>query len=141
MDLKKILAISGKPGLYVLVAQTKSGALVESLIDKKRIPAFATDRISSLEEISIFTTDEETPLKEVFKTIYQKENGGACPIDSKTDNNKLKSYFAEVLPDYDAERVYVSDMKKVFNWYNLLQTQGLIDLVEETEEATSESEK
>lgn len=139
MDLSKILSISGKPGLYKLVSQTKNGALIESLIDGKRQPAFAKEKISSLEDISIFTTDEDVPLAKVFQEIFKKEDGKEC-INPKLDNKKLVAYMREVLPNFDEERVYTSDMKKLFTWYNLLIKNGLIDLKEkeETIEAISE---
>jgi hypothetical protein len=130
MDLSKILAITGKPGLYLVISQTKSGALVESILDKKRIPVFAAEKMSSLNDISIFTTDEDLPLKTVLKAIYDKENGGKC-IDHKSDNNALKKYMEEVVPDFDKDRVYVSDIKKLFSWYNLLQQENLLDFSEE----------
>ncbi|MFZ4412116.1 MAG: DUF5606 domain-containing protein [Bacteroidales bacterium] len=132
MDLSKILAITGKPGLYLVISQTKSGALVESIIDKKRIPVFASEKMSSLKDISIFTYDEDLPLFTVLKAIFDKENGGKC-IDHKSDNNALKKYMEEVLPNYDKDRVYVSDIKKLFSWYNLLQNENMLDFSEETE--------
>ena len=132
MDLSKILAITGKPGLYLVISQTKSGALVESIIDKKRIPVFASEKMSSLKDISIFTNEEDLPLFTVLKAIYDKENGGKC-IDHKSDNNALKKYMEEVLPNYDKDRVYVSDIKKLFSWYNLLQNENMLDFSEETE--------
>lgn len=133
MDLSKILSISGKPGLYLLVSQTKTGALVESLLDGKRQPAFSNERISSLEDISIFTLEEDIPLKKVFELIYSKENGGEC-ISHKSDNNKILQYMEEILPDFDRDRVYVSDMKKLFSWYNILNAKGLITIEEVKEE-------
>lgn len=133
MDLSKILSISGKPGLYLLVSQTKTGALVESLLDGKRQPAFSNERISSLEDISIFTLEEDIPLKKVFELIYSKENGGEC-ISHKSDNNKIVQYMEEILPDFDRDRVYVSDMKKLFSWYNILNAKGLITTEEIKEE-------
>lgn len=139
MDLSKILAITGKPGLYLILSQTKSGALVESLIDKKRFPVFLNEKISTLSEISIFTTEDDIALKEVLHAIYKKENGGNC-IDSKSDNNALKNYMLEVLPNYDQDRVYVSDMKKLFSWYNLLQSINYLDFTEEVKTETQESE-
>lgn len=136
MKLSEILSISGKSGLFMLVSRSKSGVIVESIADKKRVPAFGTDRISSLEEISIFTYEKDVPLKEVLKSIYDKENGGKA-IDPKSDGKLLKAYMEEILPDYDSERVYVSDMKKLFTWYNLLVQNNLLDFssVEEEEEA------
>lgn len=133
MDLSKILSISGKPGLYLLVSQTKTGALVESLLDGKRQPAFSNERISSLEDISIFTLEEDIPLKKVFELIYSKEKGGEC-ISHKSDNNKIVQYMEEILPDFDRDRVYVSDMKKLFSWYNILNAKGLITIEEIKEE-------
>ncbi|MFZ4401144.1 MAG: DUF5606 domain-containing protein [Bacteroidales bacterium] len=146
MDLSKILAITGKPGLYLVISQTKSGALVESIIDKKRIPVFAAEKMSSLSDISIFTTDEDLPLKSVLKAIYEKENGGPC-IDHKSENNTLKRYMEEVVPNFDKDRVYVSDIKKLFSWYNLLQKENLLEFSEEeikdtnTEENQEDQEK
>lgn len=135
MDLSKILVVSGKPDIYELVSQTKTGAIVESIADKKRCPVFKTDRISSLNEISIFTTDKEKPLFEVLQNIYRKEDGKNIAFDiKKTPNADLFAYFKEVLPDYDTERVYASDIKKVLLWYNLLNTAGKVDLEEPKED-------
>lgn len=130
MDLSKVLSIAGKPGLHKMVSQSKSGLIVESLLDGKRIPAFSHERISSLEEISIFTETDDVPLKEVLQNIFKKENGKKT-ISHKSSANELKALMTEILPDYDQERVYVSDIKKLVNWYNLLVEQELIDLVEE----------
>jgi hypothetical protein len=137
MDLTKILSISGKSGLFLVVAQTKTGAIVEAFSDKRRFPVFASEKMSSLEEISIFTTDEDIPLKDVFKKIFEKENGGAVQID-KDNNAVLKAYMEEILPEFDKERVYVSDMKKLFTWYNLLQEKEMLDFTEETENTDQE---
>lgn len=136
MDLKDIMAIGGKPGLFKMVAQAKNGIIVESLIDKKRNQAFTTDKISTLEEISIFTESEDKPLKEIFKSIFEKLEGKAAP-DFKNDSSGLKKFFGEVLPEYDKERVYVSHMQKVVAWYNLLQKNELLDFTEtpETEDS------
>lgn len=129
MDLKEIMAIAGKPGLYKMVAQAKSGIIVESLIDKKRIQAFSHDKISSLEEISIFTESGDKPLKEILTVFYTKLEGKTTP-DFKNDNAGIKTFFADMLPDYDKERVYVSHMLKVISWYNQLVHHNLIDLSE-----------
>ncbi len=137
MDLNAILSISGKPGLYKLISRTKNGALVESLIDKKRIPAFSNERISSLKDISIFTEEDDVPLTEVFQNIYRTENGGKC-ISHKSDDNTLKAYMEKVLPSYDKDRVHLSDMKKLFAWYNILVDNNLVDLEKEEEEAQEE---
>jgi hypothetical protein len=134
MDLKEIMAIAGKPGLFKMVAQAKNGIIVESIIDQKRIQAFAHDKISSLEEISIFTETEDKPLKEVLKCFFEKLEGKEAP-DFKNDNNKLKAFFAEMLPDYDKERVYTSHMQKVVGWYNLLIQHNLLDFSQEEEKA------
>ncbi|MCU4175406.1 DUF5606 family protein [Carboxylicivirga sp. N1Y90] len=132
--LKGLLAISGQRGLFKMVSQAKNSIIVESLIDGKRMPAYATSRISALEDISIYTDDEDVKLFDVFKAIYEKENGGQA-INPKSSGNELKKYFTEILPLYDKERVYVSDIKKVLTWYNLLIEQGLFDpnAVEEEE--------
>ena len=130
MDLSEILSISGKPGLYKMIAKSKNGLIVESLIDGKRISAFSHEKISSLEEISIFTDTEDLPIKEVFKRISEKTDRKQT-IDVKSQNNKLKEFFEKVLPEYDKERVYVSDIKKVLKWYNLLLEKELLDFTEE----------
>lgn|SRR5690606_31571107 len=142
MDLTKILAISGKPGLYKVLGQTQNnGIIVESLIDGKRFPAYAANKISSLEDISIYTTDDDVPLKEIFKTIYTKEEGKQA-ISANEDITKLRAYFKEVLPNYDEERVYNSDIKKVFKWYNELHDAGILkQLTEENVEKEAKAEK
>ncbi|MBR4199199.1 MAG: DUF5606 domain-containing protein [Bacteroidales bacterium] len=128
MDLSKILAISGKPGLFQLVTRTKNGAIVESLIDGKRMPVFQSDKISSLNEISMFTYDEDYPLRKVFSNMYVKENHQ--PVDDSIKNSSkdaLFAYFGEVLPNIDTERVHTSDIKKAISWYNLLLSKDMID--------------
>ena len=129
MNLTGIIAISGKPGLFKVVAQGKSNLIVESLTDGKRIPAYSKDRISALEDISVYTYDEDKPLTSVFEIIHIKENGGLAP-SHKEDKNTLEGYMLEVLPNYDQERVYLSDVKKIFQWYNLLHKKGLLVLDE-----------
>ncbi|WP_372775363.1 DUF5606 domain-containing protein [Mangrovibacterium sp.] len=137
--LKGILSISGQPGLFKLVAEAKNSIIVESLVTGKRMPAYSTSKVSSLEDIAIFTQTGEVALKEVLKTISEKENGGEV---AKLDGKALKAYFGEVLPEYDQDRVYTSDMKKVIQWYNLLQKSNLLNLEEEESvEETSEEEK
>ncbi len=141
MDLTKIVSISGKPGLFMVTGQGKNNVLVESLIDGKRFPAFAQDRVSSLEEISIFTTGEDQPLKEVFKRINEKL-GDSLDFDvKKLSTEQLKAKFAEVLPDYDDAAVYPSDMKKVFTWYQLLMEKSLLDFSEEEIQEETQEEK
>jgi hypothetical protein len=132
MELSKILAITGRPGLYKMLAQTKNGLIVESLQDSKRHTAFSHERISSLEEISIFTTDEDLPLKDVLKKIYDKQNGEKA-ISHKSEAKELKAFFKEAVPNYDEENVYVSDIKKVIQWYNLLQEHNMLEFDEEEE--------
>ena len=139
MNLTGIISISGKPGLYKVVAQAKNSVIVESLEDNKRVPAYATDRISALEDISIYTYGEDKPLKEIYTDIFNKENGGAT-LSHKDDIKKLTAYLTEILPDYDQERVYSSDIKKLFQWYNLLHKSGNLKLEEEVAEEVVEVE-
>ena len=133
MELSKILAISGKPGLFKNVGQSKSGVIVESLLDGKRFPAFAHEKISSLAEISVFTTDDDVSLEEVFKSINEKYEGVKA-IDPKSSGTELKAFLSEILPDWDQERVYTSDIKKMIGWYNLLVENDLLEFTEEEEE-------
>jgi len=139
MDLSKILSISGKPGLYQVVSQAKNAVIVESLPDKKRFPAFGNEKISSLEEISIYTTGEDLPLKELLKTLFGKLEGKPAP-DPKSDPAKLKDFFLEAVPEYDQERVYLSDIKKILNWYNILLENDLLDFTTEEEPAGDNGE-
>lgn len=125
MNLEKILAISGKPGLYVLKVQTRTGFVAESLLDGKKITVNLKSNVSLLSEISIYTYEGEKPLAEIMQKIADKENKGPA-LSHKEDNAKLTAYFKEILPDYDEERVYPSDIKKVLNWYNMLQAKGLV---------------
>jgi hypothetical protein len=138
MNLTGIIAISGKPGLYKVVAQGKNNIIVESLIDGKKSPAYSTDRISALEDISIYTYEEDIPLREVFESIYKKEDGKLAP-SHKDSLDKLTSYLEEVLPDYDKDRVYPSDIKKLFQWYNLCINAGVLALDPENDEELTES--
>jgi Domain of unknown function (DUF6852)/Domain of unknown function (DUF5606) len=141
MDLSEILSIGGKPGLYKMVSQTKNGLIVESIgKDKKRMPVYASDKVSALDEISIFTKEEDIPLKEVFKKIFVKQEGKQA-IAHKSSKNDLRSFFLEVLPEYDEEKVYDSDIKKVIQWYNVLQKEKLIDIKEKKEKKTDETKK
>ncbi|RTY82954.1 hypothetical protein EKL97_05205 [Flavobacterium sp. LS1P28] len=141
MNLEKILAISGKPGLYVLKVQTRTGFVAESLADGKKITVNLKSNVSLLSEISIYTYEGEKPLAEIMQKIADKESKGAA-ISHKEDNTTLMAYFKEVLPDYDEERVYPSDIKKVLNWYNMLQAKGLVTdeapAAAVTEEVTAE---
>lgn len=134
MELKDILAISGLPGLYKFVAQSQRGVIVESLLDGRRMNASASAKVSSLSEISMFTEGEDIPLAAVFTKIYAHTDGKEA-IDAKSDPARLKEYFAAVLPEYDRERVHVSDMKKCFAWYNALIVAGFTEFpLPETEE-------
>jgi chemotaxis protein histidine kinase CheA len=133
MVLSGIISISGRPGLYKVVAQGKNNVIVESLEDKKRFPAYSTDRISALEDISIYTYAEDQALHEIFDSIFKKEEGKIC-ISHKESENNLAKYLESVLPEYDKERVYPSDVKKIFMWYNLLHKAG--ELKQEKEEET-----
>ncbi len=140
--LKTILAISGKPGLFKLVSQGKNMLIVESLANGKRTPAYAHDKVISLGDIAIYTIDEDVPLGEVFEAIKTKTD--AKPVDLKAfaDDAALRAYFKEVLPDFDEDRVYTNDIKKVFSWYNLLLAAGITEFVdkeaEEQKEETAE---
>jgi hypothetical protein len=125
MNLEKILAISGKPGLFALKMQTRTGFVAESLLDGKRITVNLKSNVSLLSEISIYTYEGEKPLAEIMSNIAKKEDKGQA-ISHKEDNATLAAYFKEILPDYDEERVYPSDIKKVLNWYNMLQNKGLV---------------
>jgi nucleoid-associated protein YgaU len=135
MNLTGIIAISGRPGLYKVIAQGKNNIIVESLIDNKRFPAYATDKISALDDISIYTYDEDAPLKDLLAAIYKKEDGKMCP-SHKESLTVLQNYLLELLPNYDQERVYSSDVKKMFQWYNLLHKSGNLKMEEEAAEAT-----
>ncbi len=137
--LKGILAIAGHSGLFKMVSNSKNALIVESLVDKKRMPAYASSKISALEDIAIFTDEGDVQLAEVFKNIKEKEDGGQA-VSHKASGKDLKAYMLEVLPNYDEDRVYVSDMKKVFQWYNILQENDMLENldVEETEEKTEE---
>lgn len=125
MNLEKILAISGKPGLYALKVQTRTGFVAESLADGKKITVNLKSNVSLLSEISVYTYEGEKPLAEIMDKIAAKESNGPS-ISHKEDNATLAAYFKEVLPDYDEERVYPSDIKKIVNWYNMLQAKGLV---------------
>lgn len=138
MNLKDILVISGMPGMYRFVSQGRHGMIVEGLTDKKRLNVAMTAKISGLEDISVFTEDEDIPLAEVFRNIYRKEDGAAA-LSHKSADLVLKDYFAQVLPNYDRSRVYVSDMRKIVRWYNLLQVMGLVDLEQPAEDIAEET--
>ncbi|ALJ04381.1 hypothetical protein APS56_04160 [Pseudalgibacter alginicilyticus] len=143
MGLEKVLAIAGKPGLYKLVTQTRGGFVAESLLDKKRISISIQQNVSVLSEIAIYTLTEEVPLVNVLASIKTKENGEQTRVKAKDSSDKLEEYFFEILPDYDEDRVYVSDIKKVIKWYNLLQEHNMLDLLDskaDTEKTADEEE-
>jgi L-rhamnose mutarotase len=143
--LKGILSISGYGGLFKMISQAKNSIIVESLMDGKRMPAYATSRISALEDISIFTEEGDEKLLQVFKLIYDKEEGKQT-ISHKSSSQELKTFMESILPNYDKERVYVSDIKKVISWYNLLiehellNAESFVEEEEELEESTEKSE-
>jgi hypothetical protein len=133
IKVKDLMSISGKSGLFRFLAQARNGVVVESLVDKKRTVAPPSARVSALEDISIFSQEEDVPLADVLMKIHVKENGGPS-IDPKSGNEELKAYFTEVFPEYDADRVYISDIKKVITWYNLLHELDLLEVIEKEEE-------
>ena len=138
--LKGILAISGQPGLYKMVAESKNNIIVESLETKKRIPTYSSSKVSALEDIAIYTETGDIPLKEIFKAIYDKEEGGEA-LSHKSSGLQLKEYFEKVVPDYDKDRVYVSDIKKVLLWYNILNEKEMMDFTEVEEKEGDKVEK
>lgn len=134
--LRTILSISGKPGLYKLESHAKNMLIVESLIDKKKIPAHAKDKVISLGDIAIYTEDGETPLHKVLTSVKEKENGEVASINpTKASTDELRAYFAEVLPDFDRDRVYPSDIRKLLNWYNILIKAGINEFTPVEEQA------
>ncbi|MGE5394927.1 MAG: DUF5606 domain-containing protein [Candidatus Saccharibacteria bacterium] len=133
--LKGILSISGYPGLFKMVTEAKNSIIVESLVTGKRMPAYSTSKISALSDISVFTENGEIQLKEVLKRI--QESGKE--ISPKASNDEIKAFFGEVVPEYDKDRVYVSDMKKIIQWFQLLKEKDLLNEPEE-EETTEEKQ-
>jgi len=138
MELKDIMAISGHTGLFKFISQGRHGIIVESLADGKRTNISASAKASSLSDIAVFTHDSEVPFKEVLKKIRESENG-AQAISQKSDDKELKKYFEKILPDYDRERVYTSDIKKVITWYNQLQTLNLLDILDHEDAPAEEN--
>lgn len=139
INVKDLMAISGKGGLFRFIAQARNGIVVESLEDKKRTIAPTTARVSALDDITIFTEDEDMPLADVFKLIYDKQEGKES-ISPKSSGEELKAFLKEILPSYDDERVYVSDIKKLLTWYNLLHKYSLLELIEKEEAASAEND-
>jgi len=141
MNLDKILSIGGKPGLYQLITQTRAGFVAESMLDGKRITVSFKSNVSVLSEIAIYTLEEEVPLRTVFQKIKEKENGEKTSVGHKDDKIKLEEYFFEVLPNYDEDKVYASDIKKVIQWYNLLHDKGFNDFSAPEKEETKITEE
>jgi len=139
IELEKIISVSGKPGIFMLVSGGRNTIIAESLLDGKKQPIHATQRVSSLSDISIFTVEEDVPLKEVFEKMKAHYNGGAA-IDHKAEGPALRKEIEKFLPTYDAERVYDSDLRKLFNWYNLLQSKDMLDFAEAPAEEEQEIE-
>ncbi len=138
IDLTGIISISGQPGLFKIIAQSKNGIIIEGLADKKRTNIYSTTKVSTLADIGMYTTGEDKPIEEIVTAVFEKEKGGPC-VNAKADDKEITAYFAAVLPDYDKERVYVSNMRKLFNWYTILQTTG--NLKEKDANADSEENK
>ena len=138
--LEKILAISGKPGLYKLVSRGNNSLIVETLdAQKKRMPVFGTDKVISLADIAMYTDEEEVPLRRVFKNIFEKEDGKKTSLDyKKASKDELAAFMAEALPNYDRDRVYPADMKKLAQWYNILIENEITDFEEPKTENTEE---
>lgn len=133
VKLKELLAISGYSGLFRFISQGRQGVIVESLTDGKRTLIPASAKVSAIADIAVFTLTEEIPLKDVLKKIEALENGGPA-INTKSADKEIRSYFEKVLPEFDKERVYTSDIKKIIGWYNLLQSKGLLEVLNQTDE-------
>lgn len=136
--LKKILSISGKPGLYKLISYGKNMLVVEGLADGKRTPATARDKIISLGDIAIYTTEQEVPLGQVMETIFKNNDGKALDMATLKTGEQLRDFFKSTLPNYDEERVYNNDIKKVVTWYNLMVGAGMTEFVASEEEPAQE---
>lgn len=136
--LKRILSISGRPGLFRLVSQGKNMLIVESLQNGKRTPAYAHDKVISLGDIAIYTVEDDKPLSEVFESIKVKNDSKPVDVKSIGDDTKIRAYFKEILPEFDEERVYTNDIKKVFNWYNQLIAAGINTFIEEPAKTEAE---
>jgi len=132
--LKAIVSISGKPGLYKVLSQAKNMLIVESLIDGKRMPAHSADKVVSLNDVSMFTQGEDKPLREILEALKVKENGAKASIDPKATADALREFFASIVPDFDRDRVYPTDIKKLIQWYNILVESGMTDFSIQKEE-------
>jgi hypothetical protein len=138
MELTGIISVAGQSGLFKIIARSKAGLIVENISDKKRVAVQAAEKVSSLEDIGIFTSDEDERISKIFDTIFKLENGAATAVDAKADGAALTAYFTKVLPTYDKSRVYTSNIKKVIEWYNLLQAAGLLKMEEPKVASTSD---
>lgn len=140
--LKTILSVSGKPGLYKLISNSKNMVIVESLVDKKKMPIHTRDKVVSLGDISIYTETDDVPLKNIFTSIKQKENGGKTSINTSARPDELKKYLEEILPEFDKDRVYPTDIKKMISWYNILIDANVdFEKEEEKEEKTEDAQE
>ncbi len=139
VELEKILSVSGKPGIYKLIAGGKSTIIVESLIDGKRLPVHPTQKVSSLNDISMFTLEEDAPLREILLKAKEVFANGPAP-DHKSESKVLRNSMLKILPDYDAERVYDSDIRKLLQWYNILQAKDMLDFAEPADEEGQKEE-
>ena len=140
MNLEGILSVTGKPGLFKLINQSQSNLIVESLVDGKRMPLYASHQVSALQEVGIYTHNDTLPLEQVFENIY-KFHDGAQAISHKLSKEEHFNWMKEIMPDFDQDRVYHSDIKKLIQWYNLLQSKGLIELNEEKKKTTKKVTK
>ena len=141
MSLDKILSIGGRPGLYKLLTQTRTGLVAQSLLDNKKVTVGMSSNVSVLSEIAIYTLEEELPLKEVFQKIQLKEKGAKTSVNHKSDKLSLEEYFFEVLPNYDEGKVYISDIKKIIQWYNILHDHGITDFTAPAEDNDKNNEE
>lgn len=139
--LKNVLSISGRPGLFRLVNRGKNMLIVESLTTGKRTPAYAHDKVISLADVSIYTNEDDTPLAGVLEAVKVKNGGNPVDVKALGNDDKVREYFGEILPEFDRERVYTTDIKKLFSWYNLLLEAGITDFVEKEEEAETTYEE
>jgi len=140
MDLKNIMSVSGQPGLFRFISNSRNGIIVESFVDQKRSFVSSSAKVSSLEEIAVFTSEKEVPLVEVLKNIFNLENELPVP-DPKSEADTLKKFMGEVLPDYDREKVYLSDIKKIVAWYSFLKSNDLLDFSDEATNKDSKEDK
>ena len=138
--LKKILSISGKPGLYRLISYGKGIIIVENVTDNKRMPAYTRDKIIALGDIAIYTDDTEVPLADVLTTIAEKYNSQVLDTKLYKSAAQLQQFFEEVIPNYDHDRVYNTDIKKIISWYNTLISAGITDFSIKSEEESAKQE-